>query len=151
MITKYKTKKYLRKTSGYISIFSSSLKPIIILLALIFVWLRYNDLVLFLKTIFKKKPDFYKGEVKDLPEDKEYYIQFAKNVADSINGISPLNLFLYQILDLEDEELKYVVDIYHNPEHPLEGMVEGIKNDAFNKPALWVLLTAKFSKAGISF
>lgn len=140
-----------RDSQVYGSVVTESLKPVITLLIIVFIWRRYNDITDWLNGLFKTRTNFYTGTVKDLPNDKSYYIEFVNNIVESVNGIGILNTFLYSILKLEDNELKYVNDIYHNPEYTTNTLVQDIKGDTIDNVILRGLLSAKFSSAGIPF
>jgi hypothetical protein len=112
----------------------SFLGPVPAILIIIFVWRRYGDIEDFFNRIFTSPTNFYKGRIKDLPEDKEYYKQIVLNIVDGVNDASTglLDSHFFVLMNpfspLENEEIQYITDIYSNPEDPTTGLVAAIKN-----------------------
>lgn len=143
--------KGIRKTHVYGSVISQSVKPIITLLVVIFIWRRYSDIIDWFNGFFKQPSNYFKGSVKDLPKDKNYYEQFALSIVSEINGISLTSLGLRPLLFLSKEELQYVTDLYHNKEYPLENLPEAVKNDLYDNITDYPAFKIKFNNAGIPF
>lgn len=140
-----------RKGGIFSSVIADSLKPLIGIILLIFIIIKYNDVADWLRGVFRKRTNYYTDPVADLPKDKTYYQDVVKTLYEHLNGLNPLNTYLYEFLNHENKELKYLNDIYLNPEYPTNTMAMDIKGDLYDNAALMLLANKRFKEVGIPF
>lgn len=152
---KRKKNKGMFKAVGVFKRLKGAIGVIPLIIIMLFIWKRYDDILNYFKLLFNRSSDYFKGNVSELPKDREYYVGVVSNLYNSINGLDWLgdgNKELYDILkELNVYELQYVNDIYKNPEHPDENLVAGLKDDIQKGSHYYNKIKALFNNANISF
>jgi len=149
--------KNMKKLGGILMNSLGSFNGLPLLLIIVFLWFRWNDITDFVKNFFSHTTtNYYKGRVSDLPFGDDYYQELVRKIYESIKGISIWDTGFYDvIMSVNKFKLQYITDSYNRNNYQGDyfegkGLVIDIKNEEISTK-YWNQIKEKFTEAGIPF